>query len=477
MDDKNNLFKEFQSVLKNPIMIEGIEQYLSDWRGVFEGKVKFVVFPSTTEEVSKILKLANKNNIPIVPQGGNTGLCGGATPDNSGNSILINFTKLNNIRNIDLLGNTVTVEAGCILENILNVVQEKDRIFPINLAAKGSCTIGGNLATNAGGINVLKYGSTRDLVLGIEAVLPNGEVINNLNSLHKDNTGYALHKLLVGSEGTLALITAATIKIFKKPKASISCFIKVKDIDKSIETLHMLQSLVGNNIEAFEIMSKPILEIVHKQFPKISKPFPAIPELSLLVEFTTTSELDLNIDDTGETIFQKKIINVMSHLIENHLIEDAIVSQSDYQNKELWEIRENANIAQMQEGFQLKLDLSIPIENMSKFWIETSEELKRKHKHVKICSFGHLGDGNLHYNLMDEDKNKEYVYKNQTALKELVYKKIKKFNGSFSAEHGIGQLKIEELEKYKDQNLLNLMRTIKNSVDPKNILNPGKLFN
>ena len=477
MDDKNKLFKEFQSVLKNPIMIEGIEQYLSDWRGVFEGRVKFVVFPSTTEEVSKILKLANKNNIPIVPQGGNTGLCGGATPDNSGNSILINFTKLNNIRNIDLLGNTVTVEAGCILENVLNIVQEKDRIFPINLAAKGSCTIGGNLATNAGGINVLKYGSTRDLVLGIEAVLPNGEVINNLNSLHKDNTGYALHKLLVGSEGTLALITAATIKIFKKPKASISCFIKVKDIDKSIETLHMLQSLVGNNIEAFEIMSKPILEIVHKQFPKISKPFPAIPELSLLVEFTTTSELDLHIDDTGETVFQNKIINVMSHLIENHLIDDAVISQSDHQNKELWEIRENANIAQMQEGFQLKLDLSIPIENMSKFWIETSEELKKKHTEVKICSFGHLGDGNLHYNLMDEDKNKEYVYNNQTALKELVYKKIKKFNGSFSAEHGIGQLKIEELEKYKDQNLLNLMRTIKNSVDPKNILNPGKLFN
>ena len=209
MDDNNNLFKEFQSVLKNPIMIEGIDQYLSDWRGVFEGRVKFVVFPSTTEEVSKILKLANKNNIPIVPQGGNTGLCGGATPDNSGNSILINFTKLNNIRNIDLLGNTVTVEAGCILENVLNIVQEKDRIFPINLAAKGSCTIGGNLATNAGGINVLKYGSTRDLVLGIEAVLPNGEVINNLNSLHKDNTGYALHKLLAVSYTHLTLPTKA----------------------------------------------------------------------------------------------------------------------------------------------------------------------------------------------------------------------------------------------------------------------------
>ena len=476
MVEKNNLIEKFQSVLKNPIMIEGVDQFLSDWRGVFKGKTKFVVFPSTTEEVSKIVILANKFNIPLVPQGGNTGLCGGATPDNSGNSILINFTKLNNIRNIDLLGNTVTVEAGCILENVLKIVEEQDRNFPINLAAKGSCTIGGNLATNAGGINVLKYGPTRDLVLGIEAILPNGEIINNLNALHKDNTGYALHKLMVGSEGTLGLITAATIRIFKKPKASISCFIQVKDIDKSIETFHMLQSLVGNNIEAFEIMSKPILEIVHKQFPKIIKPFPVIPELSLLVEFTTTSDLDLYIEDTGESFFQRRIIDVMSYLIEKDLIEDAVVSQSEQQNKELWEIRENANIAQMQEGFQLKLDISLPIENMSNFWAVTSKMLKREHKEVKICSFGHLGDGNLHYNLMDEDQNKGYVYNNQSVLKELVYEKIIEFKGSFSAEHGIGQLKIKELEKYKDQNSLKLMKTIKNTIDPKNILNPGKIL-
>ena len=375
-----------------------------------------------------------------------------------------------------MLGNTITVEAGCILENVLKIVNEQDRNFPINLAAKGSCTIGGNLATNAGGINVLKYGPTRDLVLGIEAILPNGEIIENLNALHKDNTGYALHKLIVGSEGTLGLITAATIRIFKKPKASISCFIQVKDIDKSIETFHMLQSLVGNNIEAFEIMSKPILEIVHKQFPKIIKPFQIIPELSLLVEFTTTSDLDLNLEDTGESFFQKRIIDVMSYLIEKGLIEDAVVSQSEQQNKELWEIRENANIAQMQEGFQLKLDISLPIENMSNFWVETSKMLKREHKEVKICSFGHLGDGNLHYNLMDEDQNKGYVYNNQSVLKELVYEKISQFKGSFSAEHGIGQLKIKELEKYKDQNFLKLMKTIKNTIDPKNILNPGKIL-
>ena len=327
----NKLLEIFQSTVKSKILTEDIDKYLSDWRGVYKGNTKFVIFPQTTLEVSKIVKLANKFNIPIVPQGGNTGLCGGATPNKSGNSILINLSKLNKIRSIDLLGNTISIEGGCVLETILNETDKNDRVFPINLAAKGSCTVGGNLATNAGGINVLKYGLTRDLVLGVEAVLPTGEIINNLTSLHKDNTGYAFHKILVGSEGTLGIITAATIKIFQKPKVKISSFIKVKNINKSIETLHSLQSYSGGNIEAFEIMSKPILDIVHRQFPDLSKPFPEIPELALLVEFSTTSELDLITDSTGETFFQNRIIEIMSMLIENELIEDAVISKSVYQ--------------------------------------------------------------------------------------------------------------------------------------------------
>ena len=472
----NKLFKEFQSVVKSKILINDIDQYLNDWRGVFKGNTKFVVFPQTTLEVSKVVKLANKHNIPLIPQGGNTGLCGGATPDKSGESILINLTKLNKIRNIDLLGNIISVEGGCVLETILNEIDKSDRVFPINLAAKGSCTIGGNLATNAGGINVLKYGITRDLVLGVEAVLPTGEIINNLTTLHKDNTGYAFHKILVGSEGTLGIITAATIKIFHKPKAKISSFIKVKDINKSIEALLSLQSYTGNNIEAFEIMSKPILDIVHRQFPNLTKPFPNTPELALLVEFSTTSELDLITDDTGETIFQNRIIQIMSMLIENNLIEDAIISKSEYQNKELWEIRENANIAQMEEGFQLKLDISIPINKMSKFWSDTENKIIKYHNKVKICVFGHLGDGNLHYNLMDKKPEEPYVHKNQDILKDLVYEQVNIFGGSFSAEHGIGQLKINELKKYKEKNSYDLIKKIKNTIDPRNILNPGKIF-
>ena len=475
--NKKHLLNEFQSVVENKILINDIDQYLSDWRRVYKGNTNFVIFPKTTLEVSEIIKLANRYDLPVVPQGGNTGLCGGATPDETGNSIILNLTKLNKIRSIDLIGNTISVESGCILEIILNEADKNDRIFPINLAAKGSCTVGGNLATNAGGINVLRYGSTRDLVLGIEAVLPTGEIINNLTSLHKDNTGYALHKLLIGSEGTLGIITAATIKIFQKPKSKISSFIKVKDINKSITTLQSLQSYTGNNIEAFEIMSKQILEIVHRQFPKINKPFNDIPELALLVEFSTTSELDIVADSSGETVFQNRIIEIMSMLIENGLIEDAIISKSDYQNKELWDIRENANVAQMQEGFQLKLDISIPINKMSDFWLETNEEIKVSYNKVKICVFGHLGDGNLHYNLMDKFSEDPYVYKNKEILKEFIYEKVNKFNGSFSAEHGIGQLKMKELKKYKEKNSLKLMKKIKSSFDPKNILNPGKIFN
>ena len=472
----NKLLEIFQSTVKSKILTEDIDKYLSDWRGVYKGNTKFVIFPQTTLEVSKIVKLANKFNIPIVPQGGNTGLCGGATPNKSGNSILINLSKLNKIRSIDLLGNTISVEGGCVLETILNETDKNDRVFPINLAAKGSCTVGGNLATNAGGINVLKYGLTRDLVLGVEAVLPTGEIINNLTSLHKDNTGYAFHKILVGSEGTLGIITAATIKIFQKPKVKISSFIKVKNITKSIETLHSLQSYSGGNIEAFEIMSKPILDIVHRQFPDLSKPFPEIPELALLVEFSTTSELDLITDSTGETFFQNRIIEIMSMLIENELIEDAVISKSEYQNKELWDIRENANIAQMQEGFQLKLDISIPIKKMSEFWSDTYKKIKSYHSNVKICVFGHLGDGNLHYNLMDQNPEEPYVKGNQSILKDLVYEQVSKFSGSFSAEHGIGQLKINELKKYKEKNSFELIKRLKKSMDPQNIMNPGKIF-
>ena len=223
-------------------------------------------------------------------------------------------------------------------------------------------------------------------------------------------------------------------------------------------------------------MSKPILEIVHRHFPNINKPFSEIPELALLVEFSTTSELDIITDSSGESIFQKRIIKIMSMLIDKDLIEDAIISKSDYQNKELWDIRENANVAQMQEGFQLKLDISIPINKMPDFWIETIKEIKISHNKVKICVFGHLGDGNLHYNLMDKFSEDPYVYKNREILKEFIYEKVKKFNGSFSAEHGIGQLKIKELKKYKEKNTLELMKKIKSSFDPKNILNPGKIF-
>ena len=478
MNKKLDIIKKFKNFTNSEILYEQNETspYLTDWRGVFKGKALFIIFPQNTSEVSKIVNLASELNIPIVPQGGNTGLCGGATPDTKGNAIVVNLKKLNRIRSIDIIGNSINVEAGCILENIHTESDKYSRTFPINLASKGSCTIGGNLATNAGGSNVLKYGSTRDLVLGIEAVLPNGKVINNLTALHKDNTGYALHKLLVGAEGTLGIITAATIKIFPKPKATNTVFMQIKNINKALDVLQYLQSITGNDIEAFEIMSKPILDIIHKQFPNLHKPFPITPNLIALVEFATTSEVDIKINDKGETLFNSKVQDIMSKALDLELIENAVISQSINQSKELWDIRENANIAQTQEGFQIKLDVSIPLKNMSIFWKTTEIFLKKEYPKIKICAFGHLGDGNIHYNLMGESGNDQNFISKKVILQKIVYDNIAKLDGSFSAEHGVGQLKLKELQKYKDKPSLELMKAIKKAFDPKNLFNPGKIF-
>ena len=476
---KEKIIEELQTLVKAPLITDQkvMSSFTIDWRGHFKGRALAVIFPSKTIEVSNILKFANKFKIVIVPQGGNTGLCGGATPDSSGHSIVMSLIKLKDIRSIDTVGNTINVEAGCILQDIHNEVEEKGRTFPINLSAKGSCTIGGNLATNAGGNNVLKYGSTRDLVLGIEAVLPDGKIINSLTALHKDNTGYPIHKLLVGSEGTLGIITAATIKLFNLPKARSTVFVEVESVEKSLKLLHYLQESTGEGVEAFEIMTKPILDIIHRQFPNLEKPFKKIPNLSVLIEFITTSEFDLKLNSKGETFFENRVFEIMSTIFNSGLIKNAIIAQSDLQRKNLWEIRENANIAQSKEGFQIKLDVSLPLRKISEFWVKTENKLKEEYPQIIICAFGHLGDGNIHFNLMGQYVDDKIFYEKRFQLENIVYESVSHYGGSFSAEHGIGQLKTKELEKYKDQNVIKLMKSIKLSIDPNNILNLGKIFN
>ncbi len=473
-----DILDDFRKQVSSPLITHEKEmhEYINDWRGNFSGKAIAVIFPKSTLEVSKIVLTAQKYRISLVPQGGNTGLCGGATPDKTGTSVIISFKKFNKIRSIDTTGNIITVESGCTLEDIQNFVIENDRIFPIDLAAKGSCTIGGNLATNAGGNNVIKYGSTRDLVLGIEAVLPNGKIINTLTSLYKDNTGFALHKLFVGSEGTIAFITAATIKIFPKPKAKKTVIIKLKNIASALESLKYIQTSTGNGIEAFEIMTKPILEIIHKQFPNFQKPFQKIPNLLAIVEFINFSEYEVKVQKNGQTLFEEKVLNLFEELFNIGLIEDGVIAQSISQSKEIWDIRENANIAQKQEGYQIKLDVSLPIHKIEEFWYDTEKKLIEEYPNIRICSFGHLGDGNLHYNLMGETGEDQIFYLKRKNFEQIVYKNVFNLNGSFSAEHGIGQLKKNELKLYKDQNSLDLMKKIKSLIDPENIFNPGKVF-
>lgn len=478
MNQLVDILNDFESLVTFPLITDENEMhdYINDWRGNFSGKSLGVIFPKSAKEVSEIVIMAQKHKVSLIPQGGNTGLCGGATPDKSGNSIIISFKKFNRIRSIDTTGNTITVESGCILEDIQNFVLERNRVFPIDLAAKGSCTIGGNLATNAGGNNVLKYGSTRDLVLGIEAVLPNGNIINNLTSLYKDNTGFALHKLLVGSEGTIALITAATIKIFPKPKDRKTVIVKFKDINAALRTLEYIQKSTGNGIESFELMTKPILDIIHKQFPNLKKPFQEIPNLLAIIEFINYSDFETKVQKNGQNLFEEKTIKLIEELFNSELIEDGLISQSISQSKEIWSIRENANIAQKQEGFQIKLDISLPLNKIAEFWNLAERKLKKEYPKIKICSFGHLGDGNIHYNLMGNADNDNIFFSKQKNFEQIIYKIVYDLGGSFSAEHGIGQLKKDELKLYKDQNSLQLMKDIKHLLDPENILNPGKIF-
>jgi len=466
MVDKKNLIKEFQSVLKKPIMIEGIDQYLSDWRGVFKGKVKFVVFPSTTEEVSKILRLANKYNIPIVPQGGNTGLCGGATPDNSGNSVLINFTKLNNIRNIDLLGNTVTVEAGCILENVLNVVQEKDRIFPINLAAKGSCTIGGNLATNAGGIGVLKYGNARDLCLGLEVVLADGSIINDIKTIKKDNTGYDLKNLFIGSEGSLGIITRAVLRLYPSPSNKIVTFFGVQNFNSVLQSYLEISRRFGQFLQAFELISGVGLQFLEET--KIAQSATQ----RCKSEWYVLMELGFN-----NSSVQQDVYEALDDLNNKNIIIDVVIGDTEAKAKKLWKMREDIPEANRKIGAITSHDISLPLENMESFINKSLIEIKKINFSLRVNCFGHIGDGNLHFNVFPPQNEGNSRYNGiKSKLTKIINNNCKNLGGSFSAEHGVGRLKVKDLKQYCDPGKFNVMCQIKKAIDPFAILNPGVIL-
>ena len=452
------------------------ESFLTDWHGQYRGRSLAVVMPETTEQVSQVMALADANDIVVVPQGGNTGFMGGATPDDAGNSILLSLRRMNRIREIDATNMSMTVEAGCVLQTLHDTTEKQGLYFPLNLAAKGSCTIGGNLGTNAGGLNVVRYGTTRELTLGVEVVLMGGRVLNLLGGLRKDNTGYDLRHLFVGSEGTLGVITAATMKLFPQPVARATSFAEVRDVSAAVELLHRLQAASGGGVEAFELIPADILHVVFHHFPEIPQPLATRGAMNVLMEIGSSNPASGIADDSGETPLQTIMQETLATAFEDGLVIDATIAASEAQRRALWDVRENAPESHKRSRGVARSDISLAQSSLAPFYEDMVAAVKTVDPTIRICGYGHLGDGNLHFNLVaDERSNSEFDSK-KDQLYELIYEHVAKYNGSISAEHGIGQTKRAQLAKVKAPEVLDVMRAIKASIDPKNLMNPGKVI-
>ncbi|WP_159991784.1 FAD-binding oxidoreductase [Pelistega ratti] len=443
--------------------------YLSDWRGRYTGKALAVVRPENAEEIAAIVRLCQQYETPIVTQGGNTGLCGGATPSNKGDAIVILTTRLNKILSIDTDNDTITVQAGCILQAVQEAAANVGRLFPLSLAAEGSCTIGGNLATNAGGTQVLRYGNARDLALGLQVVTAEGEIWNGLRGLRKDNTGYDLRDLFIGSEGTLGIITAATLKLYPQPVAKSTALLAFEDIQKAVKVLSRARQGFGSALTGFELMSAYCLEIVRRIFPQIKVPFaPETAPWYALIEIS---------DSESAEHARNRFEEVIGAAFEDGDIVDAVIAESGQQSHEIWHLRESIPLAEAEIGKGIKNDISIPVSKTAAFIEKTNALLQAQFPGIRHIIFGHLGDGNLHYNIGAPDGQEEGFLDYQKDVYKIVFDSVASFEGSISAEHGIGQLKKDILPDYKDEVELALMRKIKRVLDPNALLNPGKVIN
>ncbi len=445
-----------------------VAPYASDWRKRYVGRPAAVVKPASTAEVAAVVRACADSRTAIVPQGGNTGLCGAATPDASGTQIILNLSRVNRVREVDARNNTMTAEAGCVLANLQKAAEEAGRLFPLSLAAEGSCEIGGNLSTNAGGTAVLRYGNARELVLGLEVVLPSGEVWDGLRGLRKDNTGYDLKQLFIGAEGTLGVITAAVLKLFPLPKSHATAVVALQSPEKALALLERVLGACGERLTGFELFSDFCLSLVLRHFRDTTAPFPRRFPHYVLMEFSDTQP--------GEGVRALAEGVLEAALVEKNIL-DAVVAQSETQARAFWKLREFISEAQAHEGPNIKHDVSIPISRIADFISATDQELARAHAGVRLVTFGHLGDGNLHYNVSaPEGVAPDAFVKNTAAINRLVHDGVARFGGSISAEHGLGQLKREEIRRYKSPLELELMRKLKRALDPDGIMNPGKVL-
>ncbi len=440
--------------------------YLEEPRGRYKSNPMPVIKPRTTKQVSEIIYFCNQNNIGVIPYAGGTGLVGGQTIKSDKDIILLSVERMQSIRDILPEENIIIVEAGAILENVRQAANDIDRLFPLALASQGSCRIGGNLATNAGGVQVLRYGNTRDLCLGIEAVLPDGSILNGLKRLRKDNTGYDIRNLLIGSEGTLGIITAACLKLFPKPKETITGLLEISSPEIAIKTLSDLQAKLDSSITAFELIHKQSYNFLSEVCPDVKIPFNKHPEWSILIELSA---------GVGSNL-ESRLFEGIEELLIKGLINDALIAQSEKQANEFWNLRENIPEANRRIGSISNHDISLPISLIPKFIDEMPDAMVHLGD-LRINCFGHLGDGNLHYNVFPpHGKNKNDYQHLREEIKTIIHDKINEFGGSVSAEHGIGRLKIDDLEKYGDPIKLMAMRSIKNAIDPKGIMNPGAVL-
>jgi FAD/FMN-containing dehydrogenase len=448
-----------------------MEPLLIDGRGLYKGRAALVAYPQSTAEVARLVAACAEGGIPMVPQGGNTSLCGGATPFDE-RAVLINLKRMNRIRALDAVNDAMTVEAGCILADLQRAADEADRLFPLSLGAEGSCQIGGNLSTNAGGNAVLRYGMARDLVLGLEVVLPDGRVLDDLTALRKDNTGYNLRHLFIGGEGTLGIITAAVLKLFAKPRVVETAFVALRDPAAAIELLGRTKAGSGDTVVAFELIGRTALDMVLRHIPGTSSPLQGRHEWYVLTELAG--------GDLGGAL-RERLEAVLAQAAEDGLVADAAFADSVQQRRALWKIRESINEAQKPEGGSIKHDVSVPISKVAQFIAEASAATIAAQPGLRVVAFGHVGDGNIHFNLSQpaqwphEGPERTAFMARWQEFNDIVHGIVARHHGSISAEHGIGILKREELTHYKSAVALDVMRALKRALDPRGLMNPGKV--
>ncbi|MEM9404145.1 MAG: FAD-binding oxidoreductase [Pseudomonadota bacterium] len=445
--------------------VDALEPHLTEWRGTWRGRTALMVRPATTEQVAAVVRACRESSVAIVPQGGNTGLCGGAIPDESGRQILLSLSRMNAIRELSPDDYSMVAEAGCVLADLQTAAEKSDRLFPLSLAAEGSCQIGGNLSTNAGGTNVLRYGTARDQVLGLEVVLPDGEIISSLRTLRKDTAGYDLKQLFIGAEGTLGVITAASLKLFPRPENRQVAMLAVSSAQQAVNLFSELRGRLADQMQAYELMSALSLALVCEHIPDSRLPFDGEHPWYVLLDAAAPGGAAAAFED------------VLMSTIGEGLVADAVIAKNEAEAQQFWRLRHSISEAQKLEGASLKHDVSVPVGEVARFIDAGQAAVERTVPGSRVVAFGHVGDGNVHFNVSQPiGSDAEGFLAERPRMAEAVYTIVSNFGGSISAEHGVGVLKREALLSHCSPAEIALMKTLKSTLDPGNLMNPGKVL-